>query len=306
VLSSPYKRAVDTVQDFADKHGFTIRAIEDFRERRIDSVWIDDFIAFSKKQWEDFSFKLSDGESLSEVQERNIRALESVVREYSGQNIVVGSHGTAISTIINYYDKTFGYAGFNSIKGLMPWVAKFTFEDNRCVDIEQIDLFIEPFKCSIGDVDESISIMREAAQWLLDSGKPMWSLDELNKENLHNNPDEYLVMYDANGIGMATLLLSFEDTFFWPHIPPNTSGFIHKLAVRREFSGTGVAEKLVKYAETICADRGIYTLRLDCDSHRTGLCKFYERIGFDLVERKTISTKRLGIIDLAMYKKELR
>lgn len=43
VLSSPYKRAVDTVKDFADKNGLAVETIEDFRERKIDSVWIDNF-----------------------------------------------------------------------------------------------------------------------------------------------------------------------------------------------------------------------------------------------------------------------
>ena len=37
VLSSPYRRAVDTVSEFAESQGLAIRIVEDFRERRIDS-----------------------------------------------------------------------------------------------------------------------------------------------------------------------------------------------------------------------------------------------------------------------------
>ena len=44
VLSSPYKRAIDTVKDFADAYGHEIEIVDDFRERKIDSVWIEDFI----------------------------------------------------------------------------------------------------------------------------------------------------------------------------------------------------------------------------------------------------------------------
>lgn len=51
-------------------NNYQIDIIEDFRERRVDSEWIEDFNAFCRKQWEDFSYKLSDGETLSEVQER--------------------------------------------------------------------------------------------------------------------------------------------------------------------------------------------------------------------------------------------
>lgn len=140
VLSSPYVRAVDTVAHFAKNAGLNIETIDDFRERKIDSVWVENFKDFCKKQWSDFSFKLTDGETLNEVQKRNINALEGVLDKYKGKNIVVGSHGTALSTIINYYDNTFNYNNFAEIVGLMPWVVKFEFDDNRCISIEQIDL----------------------------------------------------------------------------------------------------------------------------------------------------------------------
>lgn len=55
VASSPYVRAVDTVKHFADTYGLTIDMEEDFRERKIDSEWIEDFNTFTKMQWSDFN-----------------------------------------------------------------------------------------------------------------------------------------------------------------------------------------------------------------------------------------------------------
>lgn len=141
VLSSPYRRAVDTVSEFAKSQDLTIQIVEDFRERRIDSGWIADFLSFSRAQWADFDYKLSDGECLREVQERNIRALNRVLEEYHGKTVAVGSHGTALSTIVNYYDRRFGYQEFDKIRALMPWIVRFTFHGKNCVDIEQYDLF---------------------------------------------------------------------------------------------------------------------------------------------------------------------
>lgn len=80
VLSSPYKRSVDTVKDFSDKKNLDIHIVDDFRERKIDSVWIEDYEAFCKAQWEDFNYKLSDGETLGEVQKRNMEALNHVLK----------------------------------------------------------------------------------------------------------------------------------------------------------------------------------------------------------------------------------
>lgn len=141
VLSSPFHRSIDTVRHFADSKGLEIGIIENFRERRIDSVWIEDFNGFCKKQWADFNYKLSDGESLSEVQERNISALNQVLKEHAGKTIVVGSHGTALSTIVNFYDNSFGHAEFEKIRGLMPWVVEFKFDGMECVGIKQYNLF---------------------------------------------------------------------------------------------------------------------------------------------------------------------
>ena len=141
VLSSPFHRSIDTIRHFANSRGLEITIIEDFRERRIDSVWIEDFNGFCKKQWEDFNYKLSDGESLSEVQERNISALNQVLKEHAGKTIVVGSHGTALSTIVNFYDNSFGHAEFEKIRGLMPWVVEFKFDGMECVGIKQYNLF---------------------------------------------------------------------------------------------------------------------------------------------------------------------
>ena len=143
VLSSPYKRAVDTVSEFAKHKKINIVTIDDFRERRVNSEWIPNFDAFCRKQWEDFQYKLTDGESLSEVQKRNIAALQSVLKTYQGKNIVIGTHGTALSTIINYYDKDFGYCDFQKITKLMPWVVRMEFDLECCVTITQYDLFKE-------------------------------------------------------------------------------------------------------------------------------------------------------------------
>lgn len=128
-VSSPFKRALDTIKDFADLSGLEIELIEDFRERKIDSEWVEDFTAFSQKQWSDFSYKLSDGECLQEVQDRNVAALKRLIEKHKGKNIVLGGHGTALCTILNYFDASFGYQDFLEMKAKMPWIVELVFDD---------------------------------------------------------------------------------------------------------------------------------------------------------------------------------
>ncbi|MDF2881782.1 MAG: Phosphoglycerate mutase [Clostridiaceae bacterium] len=141
VYSSPYKRAIDTVKDFAETSHLRINIIDDFRERKIDSVWIEDFDNFSKEQWADFNYKLTDGESLYEVQKRNITALKEILKENGDENIVIGTHGTALSTIINYYDKNFDFSEFQRIKSLMPLVVCMNFHGDNVIKVEEFRIF---------------------------------------------------------------------------------------------------------------------------------------------------------------------
>lgn len=141
VLSSPYRRAIQTVQEFADMHGLDVIPVEDFRERCIADVWVEDFREYTRRQWENHDFKLDAGENLREVQSRNISALSDVLRQYDGKNIAIGTHGMALSTIIHHFVPAFGYAEFNCILGKMPWAVHFTFDGERCIRIEGHDLF---------------------------------------------------------------------------------------------------------------------------------------------------------------------
>jgi len=139
-FSSPYKRAIDTIKDFTESLNLEINVIDDFRERKIDNVWIEDFDKFAKEQWTNFDYKLPEGESLNEVQKRNIKALMHILEENADENIVIGSHGTALSTIINYFNKEFGYTEFERIKNLMPFIVCFTFDGQDIMNIEEFIL----------------------------------------------------------------------------------------------------------------------------------------------------------------------
>ena len=160
------------------------------------------------------------------------------------------------------------------------------------------------FTFTHGDVDVSFSIMREAAHWLINTGRGMWSPDEFTRQTLINPADEFIVLWNGDE-SVATMILSFVDKLFWPDIPLGKSGFVHKLSVRRKYAGTGAAAALIDYVSGFCQEKGVFELRLDCDPHRKGLCSFYENAGFELLEVKKMQTKRLGAIDLAMYMKTL-
>ncbi len=138
VWSSPYLRAIGTVRPLALRKGLTIRTDADFRERKVENGWIDDFRSFSRKQWSDFTFRLDGGECLGEVQRRNLAAMERVLAAHPGEHVLIGSHGTALSTIVNHFQPSFGYDAFWTIVDRMPWIVRFRFDADRLVEMTEV------------------------------------------------------------------------------------------------------------------------------------------------------------------------
>jgi len=156
---------------------------------------------------------------------------------------------------------------------------------------------VEDISFSIGDIDEAIDIMREAARWLIDTGKPLWRLEDLTKEKLlkANKINDFYI-FCVNNESAGTMILKWQDPFFWPNAKYGESGFIHKMSVRRKYSGTKISISMIEQAKRECQKRNIALLRLDCDAGREKLCSFYEKFGFTQVDRKMI-----GVFDTALY-----
>lgn len=138
IYSSPYKRAIDTVQSVADDHQLEIITDYDLRERKISNDWISNFNAYSKQQWIDFDFKLDDGESLQETQDRNLKAVNDIISNHCNQNIIIATHATALTTILNYYDDNFDYEYFNMIKDEFPFAVKCVVDNYKFTSIKTI------------------------------------------------------------------------------------------------------------------------------------------------------------------------
>jgi 2,3-bisphosphoglycerate-dependent phosphoglycerate mutase len=125
--SSPYKRSMDTILDCANNYNMIIHIDERFRERKL-GIKSGEFL---EKRWNDFSFYEENGENLASLQQRNIEALTEILNQHSNKNIVIGTHGTALSTILNFYDPSFRCDGFKRIWLSMPYIIRLDFDGEK-------------------------------------------------------------------------------------------------------------------------------------------------------------------------------
>lgn len=137
VYSSPYKRAVDTVSPLANIRKLEIEVIDDFKERRSDTVKSVELSELIKRQWDDFTYTLSDGECYSDVQSRNIKALARVLSENEGGTVVIGTHGISLCTMIHFYHPI-SLKNLGRILLTMPYIARMRFDGGRFVDFEEL------------------------------------------------------------------------------------------------------------------------------------------------------------------------
>ena len=134
VYSSPYKRSFDTIAEFAQKNAMKIQVDERFKERKL-GINSGDFL---QMRWADFDFCEEDGESLGSVQKRNIKALTEVMKGDPNKSIVIGTHGTALSVMLNYFDSSYNIDYFKQIWFCMPYILRVDFESESIIKTEEI------------------------------------------------------------------------------------------------------------------------------------------------------------------------
>ncbi len=157
------------------------------------------------------------------------------------------------------------------------------------------------FKVMKGDIDNAIAVMNEVARWCEDTGKNMWTMDELSKEKLLQGIDrENFWVGKVGHENAAAMIVQWYDPLFWPRIERGESGFIHKLCVRRKYSGKGLSQWMITLAMEECKKKGIRYLRLDTGWNRYKLCSLYEGLGFVQVGKKTVGER-----DYALYEMKI-
>jgi len=142
--SSPYKRSIDTIAGSADFFGKDIITDEDLREREKGENGNNH--GMFQKRWDDHNYHEEGGESIAMVQKRNMRALTEILRDNIDKEVVVGTHGTALSTILNFYDKSFGCDDFLRIIDWMPYVIELNFEGDKLVEKVEHCYVLKEFK----------------------------------------------------------------------------------------------------------------------------------------------------------------
>lgn len=147
VWSSDYVRSMSTAKYFAEKNNMKVNISDKFGERvhGIDS-WSELPENFELKQYNDFNYKLENGESINDTKTRMYNALLKVLELYKDKKVLIVSHSTAIASLLSIWSKIDfqgDYSFNNKVYFDGKWdyceTFKLTFDDNNSlISIENI------------------------------------------------------------------------------------------------------------------------------------------------------------------------
>ncbi|PSL40253.1 2,3-bisphosphoglycerate-dependent phosphoglycerate mutase [Planomicrobium soli] len=136
VVSSPYKRAIQTVKGISE-NGIELAA--DFRERTLSERPVPDFASAVEKVWQDERFAWAGGESNIDARARGVKKTMELLHTHAGKNIVIGTHGNIMVLIMNHFNAVYDFQFWQSLT--MPDIYKLTFTGTELIEVERIGRF---------------------------------------------------------------------------------------------------------------------------------------------------------------------
>jgi 2,3-bisphosphoglycerate-dependent phosphoglycerate mutase len=114
VYSSPYARAVQTIEPFAAAQSLPINIEPRVRERLLSAETLDDWLEHIRLSFGNFDHRAPGGETLREAQVRGLAALQRVFDD-GAANAAVVSHGNLLSSLLNRMDPRFGFDAWRTM-----------------------------------------------------------------------------------------------------------------------------------------------------------------------------------------------
>lgn len=115
IISSPYKRAVQTVEPLAKRMNLEIEKNDLLTERVLSNQNLSDWLEKLKATFDDLDLKFEGGESSNEAKKRIVGVVEGVLNS-SAQNTIIVTHGNLLSLLLKNYNHQFGFEDWRSLK----------------------------------------------------------------------------------------------------------------------------------------------------------------------------------------------
>ena len=108
IISSPYKRAVQSIKPLSERLNVDIELNGQLKERVLSTEPLSDWFEKLRTTFENPEIKFAGGESSIEAVNRIIEVVEDVLNSEL-ENTVIVTHGNVMALLLNHYNKQFGF-----------------------------------------------------------------------------------------------------------------------------------------------------------------------------------------------------
>lgn len=140
VWSSPYRRAVQTIEPTARALGLPVHTEWELREWDDGLPYTDDWEPHYARSWADPSHARPGGESLDQLTTRAVGAVRAIASEHAGRRVLVAGHGTFIARAL----AGFGHPADSAFWQRMPMPAVFRLRFSDLRADPKADLSADP------------------------------------------------------------------------------------------------------------------------------------------------------------------
>ena len=132
IISSPFKRALQTVEEFSKSSNIEIEMNKFLEEINIGKDQNLSKHEIIKKMWEDINFKVANGESQQEYIQKISNEMKEIINNFHKNNlsIIIVSHGNSLGIILkHFFSLDFDYNDWK--KMTMPDMYALHFDENN-------------------------------------------------------------------------------------------------------------------------------------------------------------------------------
>lgn len=139
-ISSPYSRAMLTIEELAHFYEKEILVDENLRECVFTSgntiISDKELYPLVKRMFSSPDFALQGGESKTDCQSRAVAVLKQILKDFRGHKIVMGTHGLVMTLMMEYFDNRYGYEFL--MKTSKPDVYRMKFNGEELIDMKRL------------------------------------------------------------------------------------------------------------------------------------------------------------------------
>ena len=142
-------------------------------------------------------------------------------------------------------------------------------------------------KSTKSDITKIMDIVKQAQAYFKEQNIDQWQNNYPNEEVINNdieNGESYVMLENGNII--ATTVISFtketsyENILDGKWITNGDYGVIHRIAVDNTQKGKGLSHKIIKYAEEVCKQNNIHSIKVDTHEENIPMQNLLKKNGF--------------------------